>query len=426
MRNILSYHWKEPRAAKAYRAGVSLHGHTNRSKEGLYFIVDYASRRPLLRLALASREKEAWQKSKIRVNFSRAYWTPPLTPASALQIERDQIERGLGLASMVSLTDHDNIEAPLSLRAMSDTAQVPVSLEWSVPFQNTTFHLGVHNLPTGRAEGIMSQLVDYTQNPLEGHLGDILRMLDKEAEVLIVLNHPMWDLGSIGRQQHLQSVTDFVAKCGNYLHAFELGGLRSWEENQAVVELATRWNQLVVGGGDRHGVEPNAVINLTNAESFPEYVDEIRKKRRSHTLFMPQYAEPFVLRMLQSLLDAIREYPDYPQGSRRWDERVFHPDRNGVIAPLATLWDNPPIFIKLFFSAVRMLELSVVRGAARLAMTKPQQEMYFEIRKGQEAATLWKKTYGSHSSQTPTTRSMAWRTPAGTLRRSRESADSSS
>lgn len=261
---------------------------------------------------------------------------------------------------------------------------------------------------------------------MEKQLPDILIMLDKDPDALIVLNHPMWDLGGIGRQHHVQTLTDFVAKFGNYLHAFELGGLRSWQENQAVVELAQKWNQLAIGGGDRHGVEPSAVVNLTNAGSFPEYVHEIRKKHRSHVLFMPQYAEPFVLRMLQSLLDAIREYPDYPEGSRRWDERVFHPDRQGVISPLATLWDNPPAFIEMFFAVVRMLELPAVRGAARLAMTKPPQEMHLQIHKAHEAASQWKRTYGLPYSQTPTTRSMAWRTPAGSLRRSREAADSSS
>jgi hypothetical protein len=426
LQNTLSYYWKEPGATKAYRSGVSLHGHTNRSKEGLYFIIEYASRRPVLRFALATQEKQAWRKSRIKVNFFRAYWTPPLTPVSAFQVERDQIERGLVLASMVSLTDHDNIEAPLSLRAMADTAHLPVSVEWTVPFKNTTFHLGLHNLPPGRAEAIMSQLGEYTKKPMEEQLPDLLIMLDKDPDVLIALNHPMWDLGGIGRQHHVQTLTDFVAKFGNYLHAFELGGLRSWQENQAVVDLAHRWNQLVIGGGDRHGVEPSAVVNLTNAESFPEYVHEIRKKRRSHVLFMPQYAEPFVLRMLQSLLDAIREYPDYPRGSRRWDERVFHPDRHGIISPLASLWDKPPAFIEMFFAVVRMLELPAVREAARLAMAKPPQEMYFEIRKAQEAASQWKKAYGLRYSPTPTTRSMAWRTPPGSLRRSRESADSSS
>ncbi len=41
----------------------------------------------------------------------------------------------LGLKSLVSLTDHDNIEAPLLLRTERETAQTPISLEWSVPMR---------------------------------------------------------------------------------------------------------------------------------------------------------------------------------------------------------------------------------------------------------------------------------------------------
>jgi hypothetical protein len=89
-RNV-TYLWKEPEAPKAYRSAVSLHGHTNHSKEGLYFIVEFASRRPLLRWALASQERRAQQKSAITVDFWKAYWTPPQPPLAAYQLERDQI-----------------------------------------------------------------------------------------------------------------------------------------------------------------------------------------------------------------------------------------------------------------------------------------------------------------------------------------------
>jgi hypothetical protein len=422
----LSYQWKEPRAAKEYRSGVSLHGHTNRSREGLTFISDYVSRRPLLRFALATQERKAQAESSITIDFAKAYWTPPLSPLAAFQLERDQIERGLGIAAMVSLTDHDNIEAPMSLRIIKETADIPISLEWSVPYQNTTLHLGLHNLPADRCENLMAQLAAYTANPAEECLFDLLATLDKDPDVLIVLNHPMWDLAGIGRQHHIRTLTDFVAKFGNLLHGFELCGVRSWEENRAVLDFAEKWNQVVIGGGDRHGVEPSAIVNLTNAESFPEFVHEVRKKRRCHVLFMPQYAEPFVIRILQSLLDVVREYPDHPGGSRRWDERVFHPDSVGVVRPLSALWKAPPPFIGLFFSAVRLLEVAPIRRAAQLAMAKPEHEMNLSLNQAQEAASQWKKTYGSPFSRTPMTKSMGWRTPAANLKRSRRSADSTS
>jgi hypothetical protein len=211
-----------------------------------------------------------------------------------------------------------------------------------------------------------------------------------------------------------------------FIHAFELGGLRTWEENQEVLDFAAGWDQLAIGGGDRHGAEPSAVVNLTDAENFSDFVHEIRQKRRCHVLFMPQYSESYVLRILQSLLDAIREYPDYPEGCRRWPERTFHPDRHGVLRPLATLWDNPPAFIEAFFSVVRLLEAAPIRNAVQFALAKPKHEMQFVPGRGREVVSQWTKVYGSRSSQTRTTKSTAWRTPAGNLRRSPKGADSPS
>jgi hypothetical protein len=418
--------WKEPGAAKEYLAAVSLHGHTNHSKEGLSFIGDYAARNPVLRAALATQEWDAMTKSAIKVDFGRAYWTPPLPALAAFQLERDQIERVLGLAGMVSLTDHDTIEAPMLLRVVPEARAIPVSVEWSVPYGDTTFHIGVHNLPSGRAERIMAQLAEYTKNPVEHQLPELFKMLHEMPCVLIVLNHPMWDLAGIGKQRHVYTLSDFIAKLGMFIHAFELGGLRSWEENRAVLNLTERWNQIAIGGGDRHGAEPSAVVNLTNAESFSEFVHEVRRERRCHVLFMPQYAEPHALRMLQSFLDIVREYPDYPESSRRWDERVFHPDRHGEIRPLSTLWDAPPPFIKIFFATVRMLEVDAIRQTMQKALAKPEHEMHFALDRGLEARSQWKKIYGSRSFQIPTTKSTEWRTRAGSLRRSRESADSPS
>jgi hypothetical protein len=415
--------WKEPSVTREYRAAVSLHGHTNHSQEGLQFIGDYADKNPVLRFAMGTQKKDAWAKSAITVDFKRAYWTPPLPALAAFQVERDQIEQGLGLASMVSLTDHDNIEAPMLLRVVTEARSIPISVEWTVPYQHTILHVGVHNLPSARAETIMARFAEYTSNPAEEHLTDLFKMLHADPDILVVLNHPMWDLAEIGKQRHVHELCDFVAKIGMYVHAFELGGFRSWEENQAVLEFAEEWDQIVIGGGDRHGAEPSAVLNLTNAPTFPEFVHEVRQRRRCQVLFMPQYAEPIPLRMLQSVIDAIRDYPDYPHGARRWDDRVFHPDRNGAIRPLRTLWDAPPFFIPMFFATVRLLEIEPIRRAMQAALAKTEHVTEFALRRGQEAWSQWKKTYGSHSFQTRTTKSTVWQTRAGNLRRSREGAD---
>ena len=86
--------------------------------------------------------------------------------------------------------------------------------------------------------------------------------------MLVVFNHPMWDLYLVGKEKHEFLVNEFLQKNGACLHALELNGLRHWDENRAVRRLAEKWNMLLISGGDRHGVEPNANINLTNATTF--------------------------------------------------------------------------------------------------------------------------------------------------------------
>jgi len=376
MENHVSCFWKEPDAPQPYRTGVSLHSHTNHSKETLGFIGDFIDRHPVLRKALAAEKRRADRTSSTSVDLHRAYWTPPLPPLAAFELEKNQIERELGLASMVSITDHDTIGAPMLLRVVPDARRVPVSVEWTIPYKDAVFHLGVHNLPSDRAEEIMQWLREYTLHPNAARLTELLRFLNNNKDILVVLNHPLWDLAHIGRERHAWMLGNLLRDEGQYLHALELSGIRSWEENQEVRKLAGSWNQMVISGGDRHGCEPNATLNLTDAECFTDFVHEIRRDRRSHVLFMPQYNEPNTLRVLQTVLSVIRDYPDYSSGSRRWDERVFHPDRNGLISPLSTLWKKPPPYIRYFFAALHLLEITVVRNAMRLALARPSQSSY--------------------------------------------------
>src|SRR5208337_3060063 len=280
-----------------------------------------------------------------------------------------QIEK-LDVASMVSITDHDNIQAPMLLRTVPSARQIPVSVEWSAPYGGVqAFHLGIHNLPSARAKAWMRELEGFTANPSDARLTEILVALHNEPNVLVVFNHPMWDLYLVGKEKYAFLVNEFLQKNGAYLHALELNGLRNWDENRAVRRLAEKWNMLLIAGGDRHGVEPNANINLTNASSFTEFVHEIRREKQSHMLFMPQYAEPWKHRILQSTIDTIRHYPEFPQGSRAWDERVYHPDSNGVIRPLSELWPGgaAPKAMSALIAMIQLMGRGLVSGGLRLA-----------------------------------------------------------
>src|SRR3974390_1049492 len=117
----LHFHWRNPAVPGRFRSGVCLHGHTLFSEECLWFLPRY-----LQHLPGASRVMSRYCS---KVDFARAWWTPPLTPVSALELERGQIRR-LGLAPMVSLTDHDKIDAGLALQVTCARRDTPVSVEW--------------------------------------------------------------------------------------------------------------------------------------------------------------------------------------------------------------------------------------------------------------------------------------------------------
>jgi len=370
----ISYLWSDHNAARGFRSGISLHGHTNQSRETLDFLANFGNQYPFMRPLLNRLETRSEQMYGLRVDYAAAYWTPPMTPSLAWDLESRQIEK-LGLEPMVSLTDHDSIQAPMLLRSVPSSRHIPVSVEWSAPYGDQSFHLGVHNLPSATANEWMQTLADYTANPSDARFTEILRALHDEPNVLVVFNHPLWDLYLIGQDRHNFLVNEFLQKNGAFLHALELNGLRNWDENRAVRRLAECWNLPLISGGDRHGVEANANINLTSAGTFTEFVHEIRRDKHSTVLFMPQYAEPWKHRILRSTVDAIRHYPDFPVGSRRWDERVYHPDREGVIRPLSQLWPtgSAPRPMTILLSLVQLLGMAPLSGGLRLAWADSQQ-----------------------------------------------------
>lgn len=371
----ISYLWREPQAARGFTTGVSLHSHTNQSRETLDFIAELSRDWGLLQPVMRWAEQRSFRLSGIRPDYARSYWTPPLTPRLAFDLESSQIETKLQLPALVSLTDHDDIQAPLLLRSVPSARHIPISVEWTVPFYESAFHIGVHNLPSAAGQQWMDRLHAFTALAVAGRnpqlLRDILAELDEIPQVLIVFNHPIWDLYRIGKERHEVLVNEFLAVYGQYIHALELNGLRDWKENREAAELAGRWNQLTISGGDRHGVEPNANVNLTRATCFTGFVHEVRRERQSHVLYMPQYAEPWKHRILQSTLDAIRDYPHFPEGARRWDQRVYHPDSRGEMRPLNELWTSErrlaPVWIRTILACVRMMGEAPLSGTLRYA-----------------------------------------------------------
>jgi hypothetical protein len=222
---------------RAFRAGVSLHSHTELSQEELSGLPRHLERMPVVSHFLRKEIERYRAKTGQPVDFSRAYWRGPLDAHSAHELEKRQIET-LDLPAIVSLTDHDNIEAGLQLRAEGIVADAPVSVEWTVPFEPTYFHVGIHNMAADCAPALMQRMASVTRQPSAQAVGELLEELDADPSVLIVFNHPLWDMRGIGHEYTVATAERFLKMYGQRLHALEINGLRCWRENLGVVHLA--------------------------------------------------------------------------------------------------------------------------------------------------------------------------------------------
>jgi hypothetical protein len=255
------------------------------------------------------------------------------------------------LRALVSLSDHDTIEACTLLREMPHSDGIPISTEWTVPFGKAVFHIGVHNLPAGRAQGIAAALLGASKGGTEATIREMFVDLSQMRDVLLVFNHPLWNFAGIPPEEFAQELSRFLHSTRDCIHALELNGMRSYRENVEVIRLAAEWDLVLISGGDRHGCEPNAILNLTNATEFAEFIDEIRNRKQSSVLVMPQYQESLGWRMYKSFSHVIGDYPGHPEERRSWDQRIFHPDLEGRMVPVRDLWHlGPPGFLKKIFA----------------------------------------------------------------------------
>jgi hypothetical protein len=319
--------------AACYRSGVSLHSHTMHSKEYLSRLPTYIAKVPLGHFILEREVGRLHLYEKRIFDFDTFYWTPPLSPREAYELECRQIRERLNLAALVSLSDHDNIEAGLHLKLLDGMQQTPISVEWTVPFEETEFHIGVHNLPVARATEWMKQFREFTAAPAEDKRNELFRALTGEPNTLIVLNHPFWDAQAVGADRQRQVLRLFLEKYRHALHAVELNGMRSRRENREVLSLGEDIGLPVVCGGDRHGCQPNSMLNLTTALTFDELVAELREGWRSEILLMPHFFEPLQLRLFENAWHALADAPG-EFGRRHWMSRVFI-EENGIATPLS-------------------------------------------------------------------------------------------
>jgi hypothetical protein len=343
-------HFETDQAFPEFRTAVSLHSHTLHSHEPLSFLC-----RPGRTAGPVSGALKFARRCYPRIDPNRAYWTPPLAPLDAWELERGQIERGLQLHALVSLTDHDSMDAGLTLRVLEQCRDLPVSVEWTVPYRETFFHLGVHNVPAEGARDLMTDLAHFTSNPSPRRLFELLESVERDPSALIVFNHPGWDENRIGREEHRCRAMEFCSEYGRYVHALELNGLRPWSENRDVIRMAESIGKPLISGGDRHGLEPNTILNITNARTFGEFADEVRGGA-SEVLLRRQYFQPFSTRIFQNIRDIVADHEGHGRGWVRWSDRVFYTCDDGQDRPVPALWgDRAPLGIRIFEFGLRAL-----------------------------------------------------------------------
>jgi hypothetical protein len=364
MRSHIHLQWDPANTRSRFRTGVSLHSHTLYSKESLDFIYQAARRAPVLASVIRRGARRYREIHGRELDLSRGWWTPPLGPHDAWQLEKSQIE-GLDLDALVSLTDHDEIEAGVSLQVLDECRGAPVSTEWTVPFRSTFFHLGVHNLPLARARELFSEMDEYRSHPREERLGVILAALAASPEVLIVFNHPLWDEKAIGQDAHRAAAQEFVRLFGGCVHALELNGLRPWRENRDVVAFAAGSKKPLISGGDRHALEPNALVSLTNAGTFPEFVEEIRTGW-SDTLVLNHYREQYAMRIVHSMVDVLRTFDRHANGWKLWSDRVFYRCDDNHVRSLTELFGaKPPVAVAVFVGVMQFASAPHIRRFLR-------------------------------------------------------------
>jgi hypothetical protein len=346
-------HWRFWRPTRM-RAAVSLHSHSECSRETLEFIPRFARRIPLVARRFERSLLEYQSANGRPINFGEWYWRPPVTPAAVIDSEQAQLETRLNLRGLVSLTDHDTIEGPRALRA-NGRADVPISFEWSVPFEKTIFHLGVHGISPESVDGTMRALAAYTAAPLVGgtrKLEELLDWLNECPETVIVLNHPYWDLAEAGQLRHDALLLSFLRAHHFRIHALELNGYRDWAENRQVLPLAKGFGIPVVGGGDRHGLTPNTIVNLSRAGDFAEFAYELRVERSSSCVVFPEYRDPYVARILKSAAEILRPHHRHHRGQTTWPERVFT-TMNGHEQSADSIWEEKPLWLRSVVAMTR-------------------------------------------------------------------------
>ena len=299
---IENYTYREcPDPYREFGYAVSLHNHSCHSVEKLAAL-NHVIKRSFMRPLSGTLQRSFGLGGIPDLNYAEITFNPPYTPEDVYRTEADAAAKWGFDGVHLAITDHDEFAGGLALlRGRTDlNGRVAISEELSLWFQGHLFHLGVCHLPEIGVESVHAQIQEAARNQRYDELFELL----KASGCLVILNHPLvaWAPGS-----QTIPAADLLHRYGWAIHALEVNGMRSREENDRVLELARQWRKPVVGGGDSHLLVASSVISLSRAGTFKDFIAEV-KDGHAVPFVTPEYFAPLRWKLFLRVLFFISRY----------------------------------------------------------------------------------------------------------------------
>ena len=290
------------RPADAFSGVMTPHNHSNHSIETMGFL-NQVIRKPFMRPWKNILQASFGLAEIENLNYSDIFYRSPLSAENVLFTEHESA-RTLGFERiLVGITDHDEVSGSQELQRIrpDEVTLNPLGEELSVYFDRYLFHLGVLGLPSGNEEQLH---LDLQRAAREKRLDDLFEILHG-CGALVIFNHPLVPWGEeVGRRI---PAPEFLQRYGWAIHALEYNGMRSRQENDAVLQLAKLVGKPVIGGGDSHLLMASSVLSLTQAKDFQEFSAEV-KEGRAVPLILPTFFAPLGWKLFLRVLYFMGHY----------------------------------------------------------------------------------------------------------------------
>jgi len=302
---IENYVYREcPYPDREFGYAVSLHNHSCHSVEKLAAL-NHVVKLPFMRPLSGVLQSSFGLGGISDLNYAEITFNPPYTPEDVYRMEAAAAAKWGFDGVHLAITDHDEFAGSLALlRGRPDltgctNGRIAIGEELSLWFRGHLFHLGVSHMPESAAEEMHTRI----QAAARGGRYDELFETLAASGCLLVLNHPLiaWRPGAE------IPVAELLSRYGWAIHALEVNGMRSHEENDRVLELARHWRKPVIGGGDSHLLVASSILSLSRAATFKDFIAEV-KDGHAVPFVTPDYFAPLKWKLFLRVLFFISRY----------------------------------------------------------------------------------------------------------------------